>query len=210
MNEWREDLILLIPVISAVIGALTAFTFNLILGRSGGIKIMQQDLYITNPEDAFEFYEKRKGKREYSVDFYHYSKQFQVMNIELLVMNTSATPKIIIDLSCTVTTQNNIFFNNELFKVEKYEEGILREEENKNYNEDMKIQYLALGAGEVKIIKSVIFIDTNVEIDDEGYEEIKMAKLQYINPRSNFWGIKKKEKLKLDLGKSIAISEYEE
>ncbi|HIX44541.1 MAG TPA: hypothetical protein H9983_14840, partial [Candidatus Kurthia intestinigallinarum] len=111
MNEWREDLILLIPVISAVIGALTAFTFNLILGRSGGIKIMQQDLYITNPEDAFEFYEKRKGKREYSVDFYHYSKQFQVMNIELLVMNTSATPKIIIDLSCTVTTQNNIFFN---------------------------------------------------------------------------------------------------
>ncbi|MEB7771408.1 hypothetical protein [Kurthia gibsonii] len=181
------DFSIFIPVGSAVIGATLAFLFNYVLSQSGGIKIKPMTAFLARKEDSYDLVVERNFKREFAIDYYHHSINYDVLNLELLIFNTSSKPKIIIE--------TEIFYDNTtlpIYSIKSYEKGIEVEKKIKK-QEDEYLNYITLQPGEAKILKILSFYENDdSECSDYLY-------FQYTNPRTNFLKISRRKKKKIEL-----------
>lgn len=132
------DLYIFIPIGSAVIGATLAFLFNYFLSQSGGIKIKQMTSFLVRNEDSYDLVVKRNLKRKFAQDYFHHSIKSDVVNLELLIFNTSSKPKIIIETE--VVYENTTI---PIYSVESYLEGVKLEKKIKKH-EDENLNYIAI------------------------------------------------------------------
>lgn len=188
-----KDISIILPVFSAVIGATTAFLFNLLLTRSGGIKFKPKQAFLAKIEDSYDLIKTRNWKREYAIDYYHHSLENDVLNIEFLVLNTATTPKIIIDIEGEFNNCSGL----QLYKIENCEEGIDREREKNNSIDVNIINYITLPPGGAKIIKAILFLNDE-DLEGTKFDEHKFS-LIYVNPRTNFWKLSKRKKVKFSM-----------
>nr|DAM00129.1 MAG TPA: hypothetical protein [Caudoviricetes sp.] len=202
--NWIEVLTRYQSIISALVGSTTGailgFCLSYFSSRSGKIKLIVKNNYLSEP---FEGIEKIKRNGNYiATDYYHKSTEYITLNLEILFINTSTVNKVITDIELESTgTDGTSLVGTPLIEVDTFINGNKAESLFKlNSHSTEYFHMISLKAGEAKLIKALAFFDKDFFEEIGGLKEIK---IQYIQPERKKEG--KKHKRKFEINKWLKV-----
>jgi len=189
---WLEQ----VAKFQGVIGAIVGFSLSYFSNKTGNIKVIEKQNYLSSPREGIEK-EKRTTGEIFSTDYFYSSKKYITLNLELLFINTSSVNKVITDIEIEGVSKNkSSYLGIPLAEVEQYEKGEFAEQLADNFAPlSDHFHMLSLKAGEARMIKFLAFLDYEHFENSGGVQTVKLC---YAHPEKRSKRQKRKKKLALN------------